>query len=149
MPVGTDLASGFPPPNVHDMSHTIVNPPTLHDPVGFGYSHVAVAGDLVFVAGQYASDAAGHVTSPDFDEQVKTSLANLRLALEAVGTDLLHVVQLRTHIVGHDADRLATVGTAIGEIWGSTPPTQTLTGVATLALPEMLFEIDAIAVRSS
>jgi enamine deaminase RidA (YjgF/YER057c/UK114 family) len=28
------------------------------------------------------------------------------------------------------------------------PPTQTLLGVAALALPEMLFEVDAVAVRS-
>ena len=37
----------------------------------------------------------------------------------------------------------------IARIWGSRPPTQTLTGVAALALPAMLFEVDAIAVRRS
>lgn len=41
------------------MSHDIINPAALHDPVGFGYSHIArTAGGLVFIAGQYASDAA-------------------------------------------------------------------------------------------
>jgi hypothetical protein len=45
------------------MAHTIINPDGLHDPTGFGYSHVACAsGDFVFIAGQYASD--GDVTSP-------------------------------------------------------------------------------------
>jgi enamine deaminase RidA (YjgF/YER057c/UK114 family) len=128
--------------------HTILNPPTLHDPVGFGYSHIAdTSTGLVFIAGQYASDGAGHVTSADFGEQVERSLANLRTALAAAGLDHTHVVQLRTYIVGHDEERLATLGRAVGGIWGDLPPTQTLTGVAALALPGMLFEVDAIAVR--
>jgi enamine deaminase RidA (YjgF/YER057c/UK114 family) len=130
------------------MAHTIINPDGLHDPTGFGYSHVArTSGDLVFIAGQYASDDDGHVTSPDFAEQVDRSLENLRTALTAVGLDYEDVVQLRTYIVEHDAVKLSVLTNRIAQIWGSRPPTQTLTGVAALALPAMLFEIDAIAVR--
>lgn len=130
------------------MSPTIVNPDGLHDPTPFGYSHVAVAsGELVFVAGQYASDGKGEVTSDDFAEQVARSFANLRTALNAVGLDFEHVVQLRTHIVDHDLDRLAVLGREIAGIWGDRPPAQTLSGVARLALPGMLFEVDAVAAR--
>jgi enamine deaminase RidA (YjgF/YER057c/UK114 family) len=57
------------------------------------------------------------------------------------------VAQLRTHIVGHNLDKLTVLGQKIAQIWGAKPPVQTLTGVAALALPEMLFEVDAIAVR--
>ncbi|HET9968571.1 MAG TPA: RidA family protein [Streptosporangiaceae bacterium] len=68
------------------MAHTIINPGGLHDPAGFGCSHVACApGDLVFTAGQHASDGEGHVTSPDFAEQAGRSLGNLRTALTAAG----------------------------------------------------------------
>jgi len=56
------------------------------------------------------------------------------------------VVQLRTFIVDHDADKLAALLTVIREVWGDRPPTQTLAGVASLAFPEMLFEVDALAV---
>ena len=130
------------------MAHTILNPDGLHDPTGFGYSHVALtAGGLVFIVGQYASDADGQVTLLDFAEQVDRSLDNLRTALTAAGLDYEDVVQLRTHIVGHDAAKLEVLANRITRIWGSRPPTQTLTGVAALALPAMLFEIDAIAVR--
>ena len=60
------------------MAHNIINPAGLHDPVGFGYSHIATTdGELVFIAGQYASDGNGHVTSSDFTDQVERSLANL------------------------------------------------------------------------
>ncbi|WP_410663400.1 RidA family protein [Amycolatopsis sp. lyj-84] len=130
------------------MAHEIINPAGLHDPVGFGYSHIATtSGELVFIAGQYASDGSGQVTSSDFAEQVEQSLANLRTALAEVGLDFSHVVQLRTYIVEHDAAKLETIGRLIGQIWGKRPPTQTLLGVAALAFPDMLFEVDAVAVR--
>ncbi|MFC6880277.1 RidA family protein [Actinomadura yumaensis] len=132
------------------MPLSISNPSTLHDPVGFGYSHVAkvTAGELVLIAGQYASDGEGQVTTSDFAGQVDEALANLGKALESAGLGYRDVAQLRTFIVDHDSDKLAVIGTAIGRIWGDKPPTQTLLGVAALALPGMRFEIDAIAVRS-
>ncbi|MEQ4206365.1 Rid family hydrolase [Actinopolymorpha sp. B17G11] len=128
------------------MSHTLVNPPALHDPVPFGYSHVAsVSGPLVVVAGQYASDADGHVVSDDFGTQVDRSLANLGTALDAVDLDFRHVVQLRTYVVDLDADKLGILVERLERIWGGNPPTQTLLGVAGLALPGMAFEVDALA----
>ncbi|TDC93560.1 RidA family protein [Actinomadura sp. 7K507] len=128
------------------MPHSISNPSGLHKPAT--YSHVATAsGELVFIAGQYASDGNGQVVSTDFAEQVRQSFANLRTALASVGLDFEHVVQLRSHIVAHDSDKLAVLGKRIIEIWGEEPPTQTLSGVAALAYPGMLFEVDAIAVH--
>ncbi|MEU4232908.1 Rid family hydrolase [Nonomuraea sp. NPDC026600] len=66
-------------------------------------------------------------------------------ALAAAGLDYSHVVQIRTHIVDHDATKLEILAKAVHEIWGDLPPTQTLTGVAALALPGLLFEVDAVA----
>ncbi|QIS09439.1 RidA family protein [Nocardia arthritidis] len=130
------------------MTIEISNPAELHDPTGFGYSHVArVRGELVFIAGQYDSDAEGHTTSDDFAVQVDRAFANLGVALRSVGLDYPDVAQLRSHIVDHDLDKLAVLGRKIAELWGDRPPTQTLSGVAALALPGMLFEVDAIAVR--
>ncbi|MGV9596388.1 RidA family protein [Streptosporangium sandarakinum] len=128
------------------MTHTIINPETLHNPVGYGYSHIARAsGEMVFIAGQYASDGEGHVTSDDFADQVRRSFENMGTALAAAGLDYRHVVQIRTFIVDHDMARLEILAKAVQEIWGDLPPTQTLIGVAALALPGMLFEVDAIA----
>ncbi|GLZ80429.1 enamine deaminase RidA [Actinorhabdospora filicis] len=130
------------------MALRIENPTTLHDPRPFGYSHIAhVSGDLVLIAGQYASDAEGHPVEGDFAAQVELAFANLGKALEAAGLGYEHVAQLRTFIVDHDVSPLEVLGRKIGEIWGDTPPVQTLLGVAKLALPGMLFEVDATAVR--
>ncbi|MEU1959807.1 RidA family protein [Nocardia sp. NPDC019304] len=130
------------------MAVEISNPGELHDPTGFGYSHVAVTrGELVFIAGQYDSDAEGHATSAEFAVQVDRAFANLGIALRSADVDFADVAQLRTHIVDHDLEKLAVLGKKIAEIWGDRPPVQTLTGVAALALPGMLFEVDAVAVR--
>jgi enamine deaminase RidA (YjgF/YER057c/UK114 family) len=132
------------------VSHTIVNPAGLHDPVPFGYSHTAAvpAGtELVLVAGQYGSGADGAVGSRDFAEQVQQAFRNLSVALAAHGLDLSHVVQLRTYVVNPDFDKLGTIGQAVRSGCGDTPPTQTVIGVAGLAMPDILFEVEAVAAR--
>lgn len=131
------------------MAHRLSNPAGLHNPVAFGYSHVADApnADLVFVAGQYASDLDGRVVSPDFATQVEQSFANLGRVLESEGLDFSHVAMLRTYIVAHDEAKLHAVGAQLAKLWGDNPPAQTLLGVAALAFPDMLFEVDAVAVR--
>lgn len=131
------------------MSHTIVNPDGLHDPAPFGYSHTAAipaGAELVLVAGQYGSGPDGMVVSTDFAAQVEQAFGNLRVALAAHGLDLSHVVQLRTYVVGPDFEKLGVIGQAV-RACGDTPPTQTVIGVAGLAMPEILFEVEAVAVR--
>lgn len=96
---------------------TITNPGTLHDPAPFGYSHAASApGELVFIGGQYASDATGAPVPGTF-------------------------------IVDHDLDKLGVLVKALHGRFGDRLPAQTLSGVAALALPGVLFEVDAVAVR--
>jgi enamine deaminase RidA (YjgF/YER057c/UK114 family) len=132
------------------MSHTIVNPDGLHNPVPFGYSHTAAipAGtELVFVSGQYGSGTDGMVVSPDFAEQVRQAFSNLGVALAAHGLDLSHVVQLRTYVVKPDFEKLGVIGQAVQGGCGATPPTQTVIGVAGLAMPDILFEVEAVAAR--
>ncbi|MER7175330.1 RidA family protein [Streptomyces mesophilus] len=127
---------------------TLLNPSALHDPTGYGYTHVAAAaGRQVFIAGQYASDGTGAVVSDEFDAQVARSMANLRTALEAAGLGFADVVRIGTYIVDHDEEKLHILLKHLRAAWGERLPAQTLVGVAALALPDMLFEIDAVAVR--
>ena len=81
------------------MSHTVVNPAGLHDPVPFGYSHTATipsGAELVLVSGQYGSGTDGMVVSTDFAVQVQQAFRNLGVALAAHELDLTYVVQLQT-----------------------------------------------------
>ncbi|WP_327720036.1 RidA family protein [Streptomyces sp. NBC_00490] len=145
------------------MSHderTITNPPALHDPTPFGYSHaVSAPGELVFIAGQYASDGTGAPVPGDFAAQVELAFDRLHAALEGVGLGFEHVVRLGSFVVDHDLAKLEVLGKACtpsptlgfaragGAPIGDRLPAQTLSGVAALALPGMLFEVDAVAVR--
>lgn len=133
--------------NSHD-ARTITNPPALHDPTPFGYSHaVSAPGELVLLAGQYASDSSGAPVPGDFAAQVELAFDRLEAALAGVGLGLHHVVRLGTFIVDHDPGRLEILGKALHARFGERLPAQTLSGVASLALPGMLFEVDAMAVR--
>ena len=133
------------------MSHTIVHPAGLHDPVPFGYSHTAAipaGADLVLVSGQYASGTDGQVVSTAFAAQVEQAYANLGVALASHGLDLRDVVQLRTYVVAPDFEKLGLIAEAVRRGCGDAPPTQTVIGVASLATPEILFEVEAMAARS-
>ncbi|MFJ8041311.1 RidA family protein [Kitasatospora sp. NPDC096147] len=131
--------------------HTLVNPAGLHDPVPYGYSHTAAVpagAGLVLIAGQYGSGPDGAVVGADFEAQVGQSFRNLATALAAHGLDLADVAQLRTYVVDHDFARLGVIAGAVKEAWGDRPPVQTLLGVASLAAPDVLFEVEAVAVRA-
>ncbi|VXB08760.1 RidA family protein [Aeromicrobium sp. 9AM] len=130
------------------MSHAILNPYGLHNPVPFGYSHTAsvpAGTDLVFVSGQYGSGTEGTVVSADFAAQVQQAFSNVDIALAAHDLDLMNVVQLRTYVVDLDFEKLATIGQAVAARCGDLPPTQTVIGVASLAAPDILFEVEAVA----
>ncbi|MFI9543859.1 RidA family protein [Streptomyces sp. NPDC052016] len=128
---------------------TITNPATLHNPIPMGYSHVVSAsGELAFIGGQYASDTeTGALVPGGFAAQVDLSLANLRRALEGAGLGFEHVVQLGLYVVDHDLAKLEILSKAMHAAFGDRLPAATLSGVAALGLPGMLFEIDAVAVR--
>ena len=123
-----------------------INPPGLSKPTG--YTHVVLAADgrTVYIAGQVAYDSTGTLVGPgDFRAQAERVFANLRIALASAGATFSDVVKMTTYITN-----IANVAT-LREIRGkhldpARPPANTLVGVATLARPEFLLEIEAVAV---
>jgi enamine deaminase RidA (YjgF/YER057c/UK114 family) len=51
-------------------------------------------------------------------------------------------------VVGLDFERLGAIGRAVRAGCGDTPPTQTVLGVVGLAMPDILFEVEAVAARA-
>lgn len=126
------------------------NPNTMPKPAG-AYSHIArvSAGDLLFIAGQVAVDAAGKVVgADDFDAQADQVFKNLRAALESEGADFRHVVQFTTYVV--DSRDIAKLRKFRDRNYpqffpdGKYPP-NTLLVIDRLASEDMRLEIAAIA----
>ena len=128
---------------------TRLNPASLYDSVKFGFSHATIQepGRTLHLAGQVAWDAAGDLVGPgDLGAQTAQALANLKLVLEAAGAGPSDVVRLRTYIVGHTPDKLGVVLPLLGAFYGDAiPAPNTVIGVAALALPDFLIEIEATA----
>lgn len=131
------------------LSVSFINPTGLYDPRPNAYTHVVVAempARLIYIAGQ-GGEAEDGVLSPDFDNQVRQALCNLRIALNAVNAGVEKVLKLTLLIVDHNQERLTIVSRQLQEAWGEHPlPACTLIPVTCLALDGMLFEIDATAV---
>ncbi len=122
------------------------------------YTPAARAGDLVFAAGQLASDFKTGVApaariDPAFPyygsaikKQTRYVLENLKRTFVAAGTSLEHVVKAQvfmTDLVNFDA---------FDEVWREffpTPPPRTTVGTSGLLIPGTLVEIDLVAVLPS
>jgi enamine deaminase RidA (YjgF/YER057c/UK114 family) len=114
-----------------------------------GYSQAVVTegGRIVWLAGQVAGeDSTGRSLAADFDGQVREVFARLGRTLEEAGGRLSDMVTMTVFIT--DA-RLGDRFTQLRcEIFGDDFPASALITVAGLARPELLVEVQGIAVIS-
>ena len=74
-------------------------------------------------------------------------MRNVGLALAAAGASYDDIAKITTYVVDYRPEHRAIVGKVRAAFFTSrTPPASTLVGVAALALPELLVEIEAVAV---
>jgi enamine deaminase RidA (YjgF/YER057c/UK114 family) len=127
-----------------------INPAGLYDSVAYGFSHATLqeGGRTLHLAGQVAWNAQAELVGPgDLAVQTRQALANLKAVLAEVGATPANIVRLRTYVVDHTPDKLGPVLGEIGAFYeGSVPAPNTFIGVAALALPDFLIEIEATAV---
>ena len=119
----------------------------LHN-AGFSQVVVASGSRIVHTAGQVSIDESGKlVGGGDLAEQTAQAMRNVGLALAAAGATYADVVKITTYVVGYTPEQRAVIGKARAPFFASgKPPASTLVGVAALALPEWLVEIEAVAV---
>ena len=114
---------------------------------GFGYSHVVAAtGRLIAISGQVALDESGRLVGPgDPEAQARQVFENLRRCLAAADATFADVVKLTIYVT--DLATMAAVRAVRDEYVDTTrPPASSAVQVAGLVLPELLLEIDALAV---
>jgi enamine deaminase RidA (YjgF/YER057c/UK114 family) len=142
-----------PVPNIKNLDHPafrIFNPDTLAKPLG-GYSQVAevTGGKTVFIAGQVALDRSGNlVGKDDFQAQATQVFENLKAAIQASGGDFHSIIKLNIYCA-ESVDPLQTaVFREVRDRYVDTvnPPTSTFVVVKRLVRPELLLEVDAVAV---
>ena len=131
------------------MPNTKINPSTLYDALGYGFSHATLqeGGRTLHLAGQVAWDKDCNVVGGgDLAAQTRQALANLTAVLAEAGATPANIVRLRTYVVDHTPDKLGVVLGEVGAFYGdATPAPNTFIGVAALALPDFLVEIEATA----
>lgn len=133
------------------MAITLVNPEGLPKVDIYRQVSVASGSRLVFIAGQVARDAdGGKVGEGDFAAQVEQCYLNIGTALAEVGGSFDDVVKLTVYLVDWTPDKMPLfvegAARAAAKL-GVTPlPPLTGVGVAALAEPDMLVEIEATAV---
>ena len=126
--------------------HQTVNPWTWQDQFGFAQAVVTdPPSRWLFLAGQGPADADGTTVPGDIGAQLVQCLDNLETVLAQAGADLSHVVRLNYYTT--DVDAMFGVWNLITERLAARGcrPASTLLGVARLAFPDMLVEIEATA----
>ena len=103
------------------------------------------------MAGQVARTAEGEpVGAGDLAAQVEQAYLNVATALAAVGGTFDDVAKLTLYVVGWSPDELAGLGAGVARVAErlGVDPTKpiTLIPVAALAEPDLLVEVDAVAV---
>ena len=126
------------------MAREIIHPSSVHSTAGVGYSHVARAGDTVYVAGQIALDSSGNLVGKgDIEAQTHQVYANLQAILEELGGSLEDIVKLTTYLT--DRGHLDAFRRVRNRFFTDAFPPNTLLFVSGLAHPDYLVEIEAVA----
>ena len=125
----------------------LINPEGLPTPATYTHVIVAAGSRTVFIAGQEPEDAQGNLVGPgDLAAQARQVFANLGRALAAARAGPGQVAKITIYVVHHRPEYLPVIEEARLSLFGDHKPADTVVGVETLARPEYLIEVDAIAV---
>jgi enamine deaminase RidA (YjgF/YER057c/UK114 family) len=130
------------------MERRIINPWTWQDEFGYVQANeVSGAQRTLYCSGQGANDATGAaVLAGDMRGQIGLALDNLEAVLSAAGFSFADIVRLNIFVT--DVDQFfANYDAFIGRLAeAGCRHTGSLIGVARLAFPEMMIEVEATAV---
>ena len=127
------------------MAHDILQLKSVHETKDRGYSHVAKVGKTLYIAGQVARDVPGKLVGKgDFEAQARQVYTNLRNILEEAGGGLRNIVKTTT-ILTHYGN-VESYRKIRNEFFGDMMPPNTLLIIESLASPDFMIEVEAIAV---
>ncbi len=131
------------------MPKHLINPSSLTAPRGFNHGILVSGGQWLFLAGQDASDANGHIVAPgDVVAQYEQALRNVQAVLAEAGGAMTDIVQF-TVFVKDRADyaaKLKSLGEVHRRYFGAYYPAMALLEVTGFFQAEALIEVQGIAV---
>ena len=131
------------------MKKQYLNPKELNTPRFYSHA-VAIenATKLVYVSGQVSWDATGNVVGKgDMRAQSEQVFGNVTAALKAAGAGWDDVIKMNGYMVGMNAERVGAyreVRTRF--LKEGALPASTLVGVEALVHPDLLLEVEVVAV---
>jgi 2-iminobutanoate/2-iminopropanoate deaminase len=123
-------------------AYRIKTDPDPYEPffISQGFRH----GDLIFLSGHAALDAGGNIVGiDDFDAQAEQTFRNLETTLAAADSSLARVIKVTIYLT--DMSHFPRI-MELRQRWFTAPyPADTIVEVSSLALPELMIEIECIA----
>ena len=119
---------------------------SVFDPPAYSQGvKVEGAQTLLFLSGQVDYDDKGNCAHPgDFAAQAKAVLKMLKAQVEAGGGTMASIVKVNTYVT--DMRYRPDYAPIRTEFFGPKMPAHTLVAVSALAFPELLIEVEAVAV---
>jgi len=120
--------------------------PGIFDPPGYTQClKVTGAQSIIFLAGQVAYDKDGKPAHPgDFKGQARAVFSAVKAQVEAAGGTLANVVKITSYLT--DVSQRPAFREIRDEFLGKKGPASTMIGLAALAHPDYIIEIEAIAI---
>jgi enamine deaminase RidA (YjgF/YER057c/UK114 family) len=134
------------------MTTTFHNIAGATPPPGGSHATAARGNLIVHISGQVGTDERGQVVAGGLAAQTERALLNVALALEAAGATPDDLVKMTTYVVGWEPSMLDDLLRGGSAAFAQRPfpaVATTLIGVASLFSPEMLVEIEGVAVVNS
>lgn len=128
------------------MGIEVIQSDNVHDTRDLAYSHAVRIGDIIFVAGQVPRDRSGATVAPgDALAQTEQVFANLRAVLETAGSALDRIAKVTVFTTS--LEYRPAIHQVRHRVFGEIGhyPASTLVVVKSLADPEWLVEIEAVA----
>jgi enamine deaminase RidA (YjgF/YER057c/UK114 family) len=110
----------------------------------YHFSQGVQIGDTIYVSGQGGWDAAFQIAG-DVGAQARQAFRNMERVLAEAGASLDDVVDVTSFHL--DMEQMGAVVTVLKEVFPNHQPAWTAVGVTRLAMPAMLIEIKATAVK--
>lgn len=135
------------------MTVQVLNPEGIFKPDSFFQASIATGSRIICIAGQVALDERGKLVGKDnLAQQAEQAYRNVFHALKGVGASFADITKMTIYVPNWTPDKMEKLATGAGKAahdLGFDPrrPT-TLVGVSSLLSPELLIEIEVMAVLS-